>query len=142
MVPIVRKVGPQRLVNRFPRSELLGHGLEYPVAAFRIEIFPATAGSYRKGWRTMLPKQAQNFSLNDDPRALHLHRAATRSWMFTSQPMPRSAMPADRPPIDPPAIVTANFLSACHVIGPLVGCRRQKLWKEFSAPRPSGWRQP
>jgi hypothetical protein len=23
----------------------------------------------------MLPKQAQNFSLNDDPRALHLHRA-------------------------------------------------------------------
>src|SRR6202140_4256754 len=75
MVPIVRKAGPQRLVNRFPRSELLGHGLEYPVAAFRIEIFPAAAGSYRKGWRTMLPQQPQNFSLNDDPRALHLHRA-------------------------------------------------------------------
>src|ERR1700687_292501 len=75
MVPIVRKAGPQRLVDRFPRGELLGHGLEYPVAAFRIEISPAAAGCYRKGWRTMLPKQAQNFSLNDDPRALHLHLA-------------------------------------------------------------------
>src|ERR1700693_1882064 len=49
MVPIVRKAGPQRLVDRFPRGELLGHGLEYPVAAFRIERSPAQAGTYGEG---------------------------------------------------------------------------------------------
>src|ERR1700730_14621482 len=39
MVPIVRKAGPQRLVNRFPRSELLGMGWNTPSPPFGSRYF-------------------------------------------------------------------------------------------------------